>query len=61
MPKTDLFKISKIELTYKRKVKARDRPKISCSKDAYKLFRDNWDDLTINLFEEFKIFKLLHF
>lgn len=58
MTKLDLFKISEIELTYKRKVKASDRPKVSCSKDAYKLFRENWDDLTINLQEEFKILLL---
>lgn len=58
MTKIDLFKISEIELTYKRKVKANDRPKVSCSQDAYKLFRENWDDLTINLMEEFKILLL---
>ncbi len=58
MTKINLFKISEIELTYKRKVKACDRPKVSCSKDAYKLFRENWDDLTINLQEEFKILLL---
>ncbi|GAB1856143.1 JAB domain-containing protein [Flavobacteriaceae bacterium MHTCC 0001] len=58
MAKIDLFKISEIELTYKRKVKAHDRPKITCSLDAYKLFRENWNDLTINLFEEFKILLL---
>ncbi len=58
MTKIDLFKISEIELTYKRKVKANDRPKISSSQDAYRLFRENWDDLTINLMEEFKILLL---
>ena len=58
MTKIDLFKISEIELTYKRKVKAGDRPKISCSQDAYKLFRENWNDLTINLQEEFKMLLL---
>ncbi len=50
--------ISEISLTYKHKVKAKDRPKISCSETAYTLFRENWDDLTINLFEEFKILLL---
>lgn len=57
---TDLFKtnISEISLSYKRKVKASERPKVSCSKDAEKLFRENWNDLTINLFEEFKILLL---
>ncbi len=55
MPKHDLYKISEIKLTYQPKVKAVDRPKITCSEDAYTLFRQNWDDLTINLFEEFKV------
>tara|TARA_R110002111_G_scaffold121290_3_gene184988 strand:- start:180 stop:638 length:459 start_codon:yes stop_codon:yes gene_type:complete len=58
MTKIDLFKISEIELTYKRKVKASERPKIICSQDAHKIFRQNWDDLTIDLFEEFKILLL---
>lgn len=50
--------ISEISLNYKRKVKASERPKVSCSKNAEKLFRENWNDLTINLFEEFKILLL---
>jgi len=57
---TEKFKtnISEISLTYKRKVRADDRPQVSCSKDAEKLFRENWNNLTINLFEEFKILLL---
>ncbi len=50
--------ISEIKLTYTRKVKASDRPKVSSSQEAYTLFRENWDDLTINLYEEFKILLL---
>jgi DNA repair protein RadC len=50
--------ISEIKLTYRSKVKAKDRPKVSCSDDAYQLFRENWDDCTINLYEEFKILLL---
>lgn len=50
--------ISEISLNYKRKVKASERPKVYCSRDAEKLFRENWSDLTINLFEEFKILLL---
>lgn len=50
--------ISEISLNYKRKIKASDRPKVSCSKHAEKLFRENWNNLTINLFEEFKILLL---
>lgn len=47
--------ISQISLVYKDKVRASERPKIQTSRDAYKLFRDNWNDMTINLFEEFKV------
>ncbi|MEM6721107.1 MAG: JAB domain-containing protein [Bacteroidota bacterium] len=50
--------ISQITLNYQRKVKASDRPKIKSSRQAYQLFRDNWDDMTINLREEFKILLL---
>ena len=54
----NLSKISEVELVYRRKVKANDRPKISCSQDAFALFRENWDDLTINLYEQFKVMLL---
>ena len=50
--------ISEIRLAYTRKVKASERPQVTCSNDAYKLFRENWEDLTISLFEEFKILLL---
>ena len=50
--------ISEIKLIYIRKVKAADRPKVSCSQDAYDLFMANWDDMVINLCEEFKILLL---
>jgi len=49
------FKISEIELTYRPEIKAQDCPQISSSRDAYDLFRENWSDCTINLFEEFKV------
>lgn len=58
MKKKIIEQISEIKLTYTRKVKASERPKITCSQDACNLFRQNWDDLTINLFEEFKILLL---
>lgn len=50
--------ISEIKLTYMRRVKADERPKVSSSQDAYNLFRENWDELSINLCEEFKILLL---
>jgi DNA repair protein RadC len=47
--------VSEVQLTYKNKVKASDRVKISCSKDAYKIFMDNWNPEIIEFVEEFKI------
>lgn len=58
MAEINLSEISEVELVYRRKVKANDRPKVSCSQDAYALFRENWDDLTINLYEQFKVMLL---
>lgn len=58
MTNTNLYNISEIKLTYTRKVKAEERPKICSSQDAHSLFLTNWDDMTINLFEEFKILLL---
>ena len=55
MTDSDLTKISQVQLVYRRKIKANDRPKIRKSEDAFALFRENWNDLTINLFEEFKV------
>ena len=43
--KNHLQLVSEIKLTYTRKVKADDRPRVKSSKDAYKLFRDNWNDI----------------
>lgn len=53
-----LQEICEIELIYRNKKRASDRPSISCSKDAYYLFHQNWDDCKINLVEQFKIMLL---
>jgi len=50
-----LFKISEIELTYKPKLRPKELPQITSTEDAHELFRENWNDCTINLFEEFKV------
>jgi hypothetical protein len=41
--KTQQTTIAEVQLIYKSKVKASDRKKISCSRDAYKIFMDNWN------------------
>ena len=47
--------VSEVQLIYKSRIKASDRKKISCSRDAYKIFMDNWNPETIEFVEEFKI------
>lgn len=58
MSTIDLFAISHIEIIYRRKVKASLRPKVKRGKEAYCLFRDNWDDGRMALVEDFKILLL---
>ena len=47
--------VSEVQLIYKNKVKASDRKKITCSRDAYNVFMDNWNPEIIEFVEEFKI------
>ena len=47
------WKVAEVELIYNSKVKATDRPKITCSKDAELVLRDNWNNSQISLREEF--------
>jgi len=47
--------VSEVQLIYKNKVKASERKKITCSRDAYTIFMDNWNPEIIEFVEEFKI------
>jgi len=47
--------VAEIELVYRSKVKASERPKINSSKDAYDLFLQSWDENKIEFVEQFKI------
>jgi DNA repair proteins len=49
--------VSEIKLTYENKVKAKDRPQITCAKDAYSVLNSNWSD-QMALLEEFNILLL---
>jgi DNA repair protein RadC len=53
-----LFEVSEIQLSYKSKVKASLRPKISSSRDAENILRQYWNDDLLELQEEFKIILL---
>ena len=50
--------VSEIELSYRTKVKAADRPKITSSESAYGIALQLWNPNTIEFFEEFKILLL---
>ena len=58
MIENGLLKVAEVELIYKTKVKASERPKITCSKDAYKLLLETWDENKIELVEQFKVLLL---
>ncbi len=47
--------ISEVSLIYRSKVRASDRPKVKCSKDAYDLFIESWNLDTLEYVEEFKM------
>lgn len=47
--------VAEIQLTYRSKVKASERPKIANSKDAYEVFLENWDATKIEFIEQFKV------
>lgn len=52
------FKVSEVELIYRSKVKAVDRPVVSDSKTAYQILLQSWDENKIDLPEQFKILLL---
>ncbi len=52
------FQIAEIELIYKSKVKAAERPKITTSKNAYAVLRQSWDENKIDFIEQFKVMLL---
>lgn len=49
------YQVAEIQLTYKSNVKPSLRPKITCSKDAYEVLLETWDDTRIELVEQFKV------
>ena len=49
------MQVAEIELIYKSKVKASERPKVTTSRDAYQLFKQNWDENKIEFIEQFKV------
>lgn len=58
MDNFNITRVSEISLTYRSKVAAKDRPKISSSQDAYELLHTTWDKDKIELQEQFIILLL---
>ncbi|MCX2681009.1 JAB domain-containing protein [Galbibacter sp. EGI 63066] len=52
---SQLHKVSEIELTYRPKVKASERVKVSNSQDVYDLLLDSWDKNKLEFVEQFKV------
>jgi DNA repair protein RadC len=50
--------VAEIQLTYKSKVKASERPQINQSEDVHRLLLENWNFEIIEFIEEFKIMLL---
>ena len=50
-----LSKVAEVELVYKSRVKASERPQIVSSKDAYELFLALWEEGKLDLVEQFKV------
>lgn len=47
--------VAEIQLSYKSKVKASDRPKILSSRDAYNILAFTWDESKLEFVEQFKV------
>ncbi len=55
--KTNMI-VAEVQLIYKSKVKACDRPKITTSADAFRVLQEHWNYEVIDFLEEFKIMLL---
>jgi DNA repair protein RadC len=57
-PNGSIYKISEVELIYRTKIKASERPSITCSKDAYNILLEQWDANKLCMIEQFKVLLL---
>ena len=54
----ELFMVTEVELIYRNKTLAQERPRIKDSRDAYDIFFQTWDLNKIELLEQFRIILL---
>lgn len=52
------YQVAEVQLIYKTKVKASQRPKITTSKDAFDVLLSGWDIQKLELVEQFKVLLL---
>lgn len=52
------YQLAEIEISYRPKFKANERPQIDSSNKAYQILLDNWNQDKLELIEEFKIILL---
>lgn len=52
------MQVAEVELIYKSKIKASERPQITTSRDAYELLKQAWDENKIQFIEQFKVILL---
>ena len=56
---TSIFnQVAEIEISYRNEVPAYQRPKITCSDDAYRLLLRHWEDDNLDYCEKFKVILL---
>ena len=48
-------KVAEVELVYRSKIKASERPEITSSSDAYDIFKNLWEEGKMELVEQFKV------
>ena len=56
--KNKLFEVSEIQLIYKSKVKASERPKINKSAEAFEVLKEHWNLELIDFLEQFSVILL---
>jgi DNA repair protein RadC len=58
MSASGLYKIAEIELVYRTKIKASQRPHVRSSREVYQILRQCWDENKIEFVEQFKVLLL---
>lgn len=53
-----LYKLAEVKIRYSTRIPKQERIVITSSQQAYEVFMSNWDQNTIELYEEFKILLL---